>query len=92
MQLVGETQLTAVAGVFLNVNMVCEPVANPVPDTVTFVPPATGPVAGLTPVTCGLFVLEAIVTAGGVRTVFGRHGHVHGCGRVRWSDGNDRSR
>ena len=48
-----EAQLTPVAATLPNLNSVPAPGAKPLPAIVTVVPPAIGPVAGLTPVTVG---------------------------------------
>jgi hypothetical protein len=48
-----EAQLTDAAARVPNLKLVPAPVANPLPVTVTVVPPALGPESGLTPVTVG---------------------------------------
>ena len=56
---------------------------NPVPVIVTRVPPAAGPLFGLTPVTVGAAdrgVGELVGGRGGRRAARGHHGHVHGAG------------
>src|SRR5882757_4022835 len=57
-QTVVEVHSTPVAAIPANLIVVAEPSAKPLPVIVTLVPPAIGPLLGLTPVTVGAWYLN----------------------------------
>ena len=89
--MVALTTVTSVAAVVPKSTAVAP--VNPVPVIVTGVPPAAGPLFGLTPVTVGAAdsggVREPIGGRGGRRPGRSDYGHVHGAG-ARWAVGRDR--